>query len=181
MTSTGKNASGESQIVPETAQGGVTASGQALRQLAGEEEVPKAGTHEPKATAEMKAVKPDAAGPTKPTGLQAKPAEFTTNGSLEAGTLPTNYGLVPASALVSTPEEAEKRLEEAAEARKAAMKTSFTAFDRVPEETVNRMRAAELRAVADQRGYDIPYTGTRVTRAAFLRAQEADENLSDAE
>lgn len=170
-----KDAQSES-LIPENAVGGNTATGQELRRLEGEEEIPKGAARGAEPGPDSKGIKPDSQGP-KPLGAQKQPAEFVANGSLPHKHVGSPSGPVPVSAVAGTSEEAEERLAEAQDQREASRRSAFAQDEVLPEEQVAKMSAAELRAVAQARGYDLPQAGARVTRTAFLRAQDADENL----
>lgn len=56
-------------------------------------------------------------------------------------------------------------------------------LERAPEkklsvETIQRLGRAELQAIAQKRGYEIPEFGTRSTRIAFIKAQDEDDSLA---
>ena len=124
-------------------------------------------------------VKPDYLKSQKPTGLQAEPARFTTNGSLEPNMLPSNSGPVPASASHFTPEAAEDAVVAQEEALENDLRARFEQRQEIDEETISRMSAAELRAVATDRGYDdvSNVMGRKQSRSAFLAAQKADKTI----
>ena len=52
---------------------------------------------------------------------------------------------------------------------------------RLTEEEAEKLSRAELRAVATDRGYEAAKGGRSVSVAAFLKAQEADDSLDEAE
>lgn len=108
----------------------------------------------------------------KPQGLQAEPAQFAVNGSIEAGMLPSNSGPVPAAALHNTAEAAEKALADHKDTVEKQIKHSY---EKLSHAKISRMSRAELQSVGHDRGYDIPQNGARVTRAAFVRMQDEDE------
>lgn len=107
--------------------------------------------------------------PGKPRGLQAEEAMFTSNGQIPSGTVPTNSGPVPVSAVASSPEDAKRRLEELEEAHAADLERRERG--ELSEDEVRRMGRAELRAIGERFGYELPEAGTRATREAFLQAQ----------
>lgn len=101
----------------------------------------------------------------KPQGSQAKPANFAVNGSLPVNHVPSPSGPVPAGATRETNvDSAELYASHEDEHR-------LSAGEPIPEEVIDRLSATELRAIAADRGYNIPHGGTRTTRAR-LRAEE---------
>lgn len=111
---------------------------------------------------------------TKPKGLQAEPAVWALNGSLEPNTVSSPSG--PVVAQGATQEEVDKKLSDHRENVKAQIRPSHR---KLTEEHLSRMTRAEVSAVARDRGYQIPDAGHRVSRAAFLRAQDEDEYAVD--
>lgn len=103
-------------------------------------------------------------------------ATFLINGQLEAGSLPSNQGPVPAS--VSGQDNAAALGVSHAESVKQQQKLLYEPFT---EAQVNNMGRAEVRAHAEQRGYDIGEAGTRVLRARLLDKQKEDKNLQGAD
>lgn len=120
----------------------------------------------------------------KPIGAQAEPASFTSNGSLPLGNVATPGGLVPVSAVEASPEAATKRLEEAAATPQGKPRIAGE-FDRVPRSVIENASAADLRAAASDRGWDLgSEAGARVTRARFLKMQNeklGEEGAADTE
>ena len=114
----------------------------------------------------------------KPQGLQAEPAIFTVNGSLEPHTLPSASGPQSASAGGGSQEEVQKKLDDHRELVESQIKRSHRKLDEV---TVARMSRSELSAVAHDRGYDVGQAGSRVTRAKFLSEQDNDDRATDEE
>lgn len=172
---------GLSTVPPTRARGAETATGAALRQQAeGDESIPK-GKERGSQTPIDNPPKPDAeAAGQKPVGLQAQPARFTSNGSLEEGMVPSASGPVPMGAVTTSAEDAKRRLAEVDKAHKDFL-ASRHPRRRIPEGELRRLGRPEVRAIGTQRGYDIPDAGTRATTAAFLAAQEKDKTLIDAE
>jgi hypothetical protein len=123
---------------------------------------------------------PDLEGPQKPRGLQAKAALFVSNGSIPHDSMPSPSGLVPVGAVVGSQEEAQDRIDKRVEEHKKYV-TRTVRHKRLDEETVARMGHPELRAIGNARGYDMPEGGHRTTRAAFLKAQDADKSLAKGE
>lgn len=159
--------------VPPTRQGGPgSATGQAVRQALGLEEIPKGkdrgAPDAPKVGEPLKA---------KPQGLQKEQALFTSNGEVDLRLVPTASG--PQSAPAATHAEGEKRIQERRDAHQDYIEARSTQRDkRLSEATISRLGHAELRAIASQRGYkDIPEHGNRTTRTWFARQQEEDEAL----
>lgn len=101
-------------------------------------------------------------------------ATFLINGQLEAGSLPSNQGPVPASASGSA--DAAKLGVAHAESVKKQQKALYQPFT---EDQVNSMGRAEVTAHAEQRGYDLGQGGTRVLRQRLLDAQKNDEYLKE--
>lgn len=122
---------------------------------------------------------PDADGPQKPTGLQAEPAEWTTNGTIPPNSLPSPSGPVPAAALHSTKEAADKAVEDAYDAADQEFDERFAQRTEIDADTIGRMSGAEIRAVATDRGYkDVTgLTGRKGSRSAFLKAQSEDTSV----
>lgn len=123
---------------------------------------------------------PDADGATEPAGLQAEPAEWVGNGSLPPNMLPSPSGPVPASAIHHTKEAADAAVEKAYATADKEFDERFAARSEIPADTIARMSAAELRAVATDRGYkDVTSTmGRKSARSAFLKSQNDDADTS---
>lgn len=165
--------------------GGLTASGHAAAQLDEENsdekrisELESRGSTTP--IAEGDSLVADYAGndSQKPVGLMAEKASFVKNGSLPAGQLPTPTGLMPASALATSPEDANKRLEEHVKTLNGRSRT--LEYQKLSRAQIDAMSGAELRAVAHDRGYDLgDQAGNRATRKRFIEAQNRDESLKD--
>jgi hypothetical protein len=111
-----------------------------------------------------------------PIGAQAEPSQFSTNGSLPVGMVASPSGSVPVSAVTSDPHQGAKLVQENLDsAAKASLKSGATKLSRAKIES---MSAGELRAVAQDRGYDIgDYSGARRTRLRFIAQQNQDEGL----
>jgi hypothetical protein len=156
-----------------------TATGLALADAEGSKKIPQGKARGSTKEIEGGAPKPDmdvkVTG--KATGAQLEPATFVSNGSIEHGTVGSPSGPVPVSTVAATPEAAKKLLEEQAE-RETQLKASLAGERRIfTEEEVSRMGRLELQAIAEQYDYDVERDrGTRVTRSAFLRAQEEAED-----
>lgn len=87
-------------------------------------------------------------------------------------------GPVPLSAITNDAE----RAEEYREARKEKLEKERShprAGELLDEETVRGMNAAERRAVARQRGYQVP--GRRISVERFMALQDEDEHLDTPE
>lgn len=175
-------ASSEKPQVPPTRMTGATSSatGQAIRDAAGEEEIPQGEDRGSKVPIKD-APEPDMLGGTnKLSEAQAAPARFVSNGSVDASMLPSPSGPVPASAAGITAEDAEKQLEQRQQEHDAFV-TRRSGKERLSDARIDTIGRAELYAISRQRGYDIPEAGTRATREAFRKAQEKDDSLEDAE
>lgn len=160
----------EAGVPPTRAVGQETATGQAIREAAGEEERLKGDDRgSPSDPGELA----DPKG--KPKGMQAKPAIFTSNGEIPRNVVPTASGLQPISTVANTQEEADKLIEKREEDHARTVERGVLRRERLDEATVGRLGRAELRAIGETRGYDMPISGTRATRAAFLKGQEEDE------
>lgn len=162
-----------------TSAGSASASGQAAKILReGEPERPEnEGSTLPVAGDPT----PDWDGPQVATGAQAVEAAYATNGTIPAGMTASPTGFVPASTVSSDPAEAQRIAQENLDnsAHKAAVGSEPKWLSR---SEVEAHSGAELRAVASDRGYDIPSTlGNRGTRRAFLKAQAKDREEYDAE
>lgn len=171
-------AKGKNDVPPTRATGAETATGTAI--AAAEHDIPKGADRGSKVKPVGGEVKPDADGPQKPRGLQAEPAKFVSNGSLEPNTIASNSGPIPAVAVARDADHAAELVKQADESRTAALKGPRTE-KKLSDATVQRLGSAELRAIAEKRGYQIGEAGTRVTRAAFIEAQAKDKNLGKAE
>lgn len=153
------------------AMGTETATGQALVNEV--REVPKGADRGSKNPIDGDIVADDKLGDNpKPQGLQAEPAVWTKNGTVEPGTLPSPSGPMPVAASTTTKEDADKKLEDHRALVASQFKDSNT---KLTDEQIGRMSRAEVQAVAHDRGYEMPDAGTRVSRSAFKRAQAKDE------
>jgi hypothetical protein len=155
-----------------------TATGQEARRRAGDEEVPKGKERGSTVKSSTPVPKADYLGEGQaPIGRQKEEAIFVANGQIDPSFVASPSGPIPVSAVTSTPEEAEKRIEQQKKSIAESNKP-FTRGRRLSDEEISRMNGAELRAVAHDRGYDVsPNAGTRGTRAAFADAQKKDKNL----
>lgn len=165
------------QVPPTRQDGPQSATGMAIRDAAGEKEIPQGEDRGSKLEI-VGDVKPDAEGGSPPQGAQAEPARYTSNGQIPHDTVPSPYGAVPVGALAVTPEDAQKRVEEA-KATHEAFIAERSGQKRVPPETVRRLGRAELQAIAHRRGYDMEEVGTRRTRELFLKLQDEDKDLEE--
>lgn len=165
----------EAGVPPTRQTGPESATGQAIRDANGEQEIPKGEERgsqveiqggDPKATLE---------GGDKPRGMQAKPAIFSSNGEIPRNAVPTASGLVPVSTVANTQEEADAIVEKREEDHKRYVERTVDKHEELDAATVGRLGRAELRAIGEQRGYEMPEAGTRATRAAFLNGQSKDE------
>lgn len=63
--------------------------------------------------------------------------------------------------------------------RAARTEPRVRATDELTEDEIRKLGAADLRAIALQRGYrDFPQAGRRTTQAAFIRMQNEDPDLT---
>lgn len=114
----------------------------------------------------------------QPEGLQAEQATFVANGTVDPNTVASPSGPVPMSAVTNNPQRAQQLKE--AQLRTFSENRNRRGNQPIEEGRVNSMTAAELRAVANDRGYDLGnIAGARATRARFLRAQQKDETLQE--
>lgn len=114
--------------------------------------------------------------PGKAEGAQLQPAVMTPSGALQHNFVATGSGPMPAGIVARDSDEAEAMGKlTAAEARRRLA----SGHQEITAEKLLSMTAAEIRAVAHDRGYDIGDGGHRISAMKFLRAQEEDEGLSD--
>lgn len=109
---------------------------------------------------------------------QTAPARYAVNGQVENGMVPSNYGPVPVAAVARDADHAKELLDQHNENLRKQILRPRT---KLTEAQISRASKQELRAIGISRGYDIPEAGSRVTREAFLRAQDEDENTVEAE
>lgn len=113
----------------------------------------------------------------KAQGAQLVPARFTSNGQLPHNTVASPSGSVPVGLVASSPEDAQKRVDEANKAHDDAV-AARKKIRRLDPGTINRLTGAELRAIGEQRGYVMSaYAGTRTMRTLFTEAQNKDPNI----
>jgi hypothetical protein len=165
--------------VGRAAVGTGTATGQEALRRAGEEKRVKGKERGStvKSTAPVPPADYIAAKGNKPMGAQKEPATFVGNGTVDLNSVASPSGPQPVSTVASTPEEAKKIVDK----RKADFKTESRreAPKALDDDLIYKMSAAELRAVAHDRGYKISDSaGRRGTRAAFIQAQKDDKSLS---
>lgn len=171
-----RKASPRGEVPPTRQTADTSATGLQIKVNEGKQDIPKgkeAGSLVPVAGGEPT---PDHKGPQKPRGDQAKPALFTSNGSLESGVVASPTGPVPVAAAATSQKHAEQLVEEH-EKKHAEFIHRRAQRTKLSEATVHRLGRSELQALAQQRGYDLPDAGTRSTRDAFLREQAKDKNL----
>lgn len=173
------------KILMQAAGGLGTATGQARANLLGEEQeridnLESRGSTQPIAGGDqIQSDYPANDTENKPIGAQAQPSAFTSNGSLPVNMVPSPSGLVPASTVAGSLEDASKAVEKANKERDDLILRSGA--KKLSRAQIEAMSAADLRAVAHDRGYDIgEYAGSRRTRARFLEAQQKD-TFSDGE
>lgn len=123
---------------------------------------------------------PDAVNPGQPPkGAQAQPSAFVSNGSIPVNMVPSGSGLVPVSSVTSDPEHATELVQRHQEEEDQFVLR--TGAKKLSRNQIEGMTGADLRAVAQDRGYDLPEGGTRTTRRNFIKAQNADEGLPNTE
>lgn len=162
------------QVPPTLATGRETATGVALA----EHEIPEGEDRGSKIEIAGGAPKPDSERP-KNSGAQTEPARFTSNGQIPHNNVGSPTGSVPVGALDLTVEEAEARVQATNDDHDAyvAQRGKRT---KLAAETIHRLPAVEIRAIAEQRGYVLPeFAGTRATRTSFLKAQDEDTQIED--
>lgn len=109
----------------------------------------------------------------KPQGAQEQPSIITTNGTIPVNMIGSPSGPIPISAVSGDPAQGAKMIQEHLDQdEKEVLKTGYATLSRAKIES---MSAAELRAVASDRGYDLGQAGNRQTRLRFRRAQTADK------
>lgn len=109
----------------------------------------------------------------KPQGAQEQPAILATNGTIPVNMIGSPSGPVPISAVTGDPAQGAKMIQEHLDQdEKEVLKTGYAKLSRAKVES---MSAAELRAVASDRGYDLGQAGNRQSRIRFRRAQDADK------
>lgn len=120
---------------------------------------------------------PQHPGP-KARGLGLEAANFTTNGTVPGTFVGSPSGPIPVSAVATSVEDAQKRLQQVRKEEQDALLNS-NSRQKLSRAKVESMSAADLRAVAHDRGYDIgEHAGSRATRRRFLAAQDQDDSLS---
>lgn len=167
------NEQSDSAQVPPTRQTGLgSATGAAIQQ--DEREIPSGSDRGSKIEIVGGPPKPDVDGP-KNVGAQTEPARFTSNGQLPHNSIPTSSGPVSVGATGLSIEDAQKRVDEVNAAHDRFVAQRGTR-QRLAPDTVRRLHAIEIQAIAEQRGYVLPGDGgARMTRAAFLKAQDEDK------
>jgi hypothetical protein len=161
-----------------SATGGNTATGVAMRELSGEREENAPKGEERGSTREIAGEPRPDTDPGEPQGAQAEPANYATNGSLPIGMVPSNVGLVPGAALGLDRDETRRRAEESLAS--LAPKSAEEGYRALTRAEIERATAPELRAIAHDRGYEMPNTpGGRSNRRAFIEAQRNDKLLKD--
>jgi hypothetical protein len=92
-----------------------------------------------------------------------------------AGNIATPTGLQPVSTVAGSKEEAKKIFKDRVKQLEA--EAAPRAHQEFREDQVEKMGKADLRAVAEARGYELRRGGENFTRREFLRLQGEDENL----
>lgn len=116
----------------------------------------------------------------EPVGLQAEPAQFAKNGTVNPNLVPSNAGPVPGATVGLTGEALRDRQQQLIDRQKELVEARQKGPEALTDEQIESMNAAELRAVAQDRGYNVPALGNTGARRAFRRAQEEDERLTAA-
>jgi hypothetical protein len=174
----------EANVPPTTQSGPLSATGQAVRQALGQEEVPKGKERGAPQSQGQKDAKPDLIGKGgKPTGLQKEKAIFSSNGEIPSDMVASPSGLVPMHTAAGGDEDKMQQMVEDRrdEHERYVERRSVMRTKRLSNATIDRLGHAELRAIGEQRGYTLPVAGARSTRAAFARAQEGDKELGKEE
>lgn len=116
----------------------------------------------------------------KPVGLQAEEASFAPNGTVNPALVPSPSGSVPGIQVGLSGEALQKRQEELIDRQKKALEERQKGPEALTDEQIESMSAAELRAVAADRGYQIPTTsGRRATQRAFRSAQRDSQQAAN--
>lgn len=102
----------------------------------------------------------------KPQGAQAQPANLAVNGTVPVNMVPSPFGPIPRDAARSTAVPESELLNANGHSRQ------LDPGKAVPEELLNSLDAATLRAVAADRGYTLPHAGTRTTRSLFRQKEK---------
>lgn len=175
MASGAKSSKDAAAQVPPTRQTGKeSATGVALEQA--DHEIPQGKDRGSKTPIEGGTPKPDVERP-KPTGAQLEPARFTSNGQIPHNTIPSPSGSVPVGATTLSPEDAKAKVQDVLDKHDAFVNRRSQRQYLAPE-TVQRLQPLELRAIGQERGYDIPDSGgVRAVRQAFIEAQDSDKDL----
>lgn len=113
--------------------------------------------------------------PRKNSEAQTRPAVFTSNGSLPHGHVPTPGGPAPVGVL------GDKAAQQAGvDAMVQGALKGPRQRRRVTQDLLDTMSKAEIRAVASDRGYDVPdASGRGPLKSAFLKAQEDDDSVEE--
>lgn len=119
---------------------------------------------------------PDSERP-EPVGAQVEPARFTSNGQLPHNSVPSPTGSLPVGAVATSQAHADKLVAQTNEAHDSYVARKRKRLD---ANTVRRLSRAELQAIAEQRGYNLPPGGNKISRDAFLQEQDSDEQLARA-
>lgn len=115
----------------------------------------------------------------KPQGAQAEPSLITTNGTVPVNMIGTPSGPVPISAVTGDPAQGAQMIQENLDRdEEEILRTGYAKLSRAKIES---MSAAELRAVASDRGYELGQAGNRQTRIRFRQAQGKDKNFESDE
>lgn len=166
---------GSAQVPPTRATGAESATGVAIAQQSAE--IPQGEDRGSKVEPVGGQPKPDADAHA-PTGAQAEPARFTSNGQLPHNTVPTPSGPVPVAAVAASQEHADKLVSDVNERHDAYVNRQL--HKRLSAETVRRLGRSELQAIAEQRGYDMPAGGMRISRESFLQQQDENPDTQEA-
>lgn len=166
------------RILARSPGGTGTATGVAQQHFSGEEDARIENLEDRGSTVPIAGGSPSAdfaAGePSQPVGAQAQPAHYTVNGTIDPMMVATPGGPQPVGALAGTVSAAQGRVDETAEAFKMQNR-GFRGYEALDDAQIERLNGAELRAIAYDRGYDVPEGGNRTVRMRF-RAEQADDS-----
>jgi hypothetical protein len=173
MTAKRKTTDPADQVPPTRQTGPESATGAAL--AAADHEIPQGEDRGSTVPIEGD-ITPDSEG-REAQGAQLEPARYTSNGQLPHNMVPSPSGTVPVGAVATSPEDAQKRVEDVLKAHDEYVAGRNT-IKKLDTATIHRLTGAELRAIGEQRGYSMPNNvGTRAMRARFIEAQDKDENI----
>jgi hypothetical protein len=164
-------------LLERSTAGSNSAAGQERDRLTFGEDIPEGADRGSKVAIVGGAPKADFPAHTspKPTGNQAKPALMSLNGTVAVGLSPSPTGPFPAErarALGIEPHVLR-------DAPKGQFGISLDTNTALTEEQIRALDRNTLRAVAHDRGYDIPLRGVSAVRSLFLQKQKADPRFKE--